>query len=62
MPASFLTRHRTICEVIDEIESYADPEDYYGSKIVELCKEAKTYAQSMSAKLVEYKEKSKGAT
>lgn len=61
MPASFLKRHRTICEVLEEIRSQADPGDFHGSKIHTLVDEAKTYAQAMSAKLVEYKrEKEEG--
>lgn len=58
MPASFLSRHRTICDTIEEIKNTAiglveDP--YAQNKLVELCDEAATYARSMSAKLAEYK-------
>lgn len=63
MPASFLTRHRTICEVLEEIRSYVAviPPQYDEAYINKLIDEAKTYAQAMSAKLVEYKrEKEEG--
>jgi hypothetical protein len=62
MPASFLARHRTICEVLTEIKSIAE---YHGIEynIIPLCDEAIDYAQRMSAKLVEYSnEKKRGQT
>lgn len=62
MPASFLKRHRTICEVLEEIRSLADAENsVFLRDINALVDEAKTYAQAMSAKLTEYKrEKEEG--
>lgn len=50
MPGSFLSRHRTICEVLEEIKT-CDDYDY----IAKLCDEAITYAQAMNNKLMEYK-------
>jgi hypothetical protein len=63
MPASFLKRHRTICEVLEEIRAVSvlskDAADI--RNINTLVDEAKTYAEAMSAKLVEYKhEKEEG--
>jgi len=53
MPASYLKRHRPICDVLGEIREIAlahnDP------RIVQLCDEGIDYARRMSAKLVEYK-------
>lgn len=50
---SYLSRHRPICSVIEDIRIRAE---YLGDQaIIELCKEAKDYAERMSAKLVEYK-------
>lgn len=47
---SYLSRHRPICAVLQEIrELTKDPE------IIKLIDEAISYAQSMSAKLVEYR-------
>jgi len=61
MPASFLTRHRTICEVLEEIRMVVHRADMNDVDIDKLVDEAKTYAQAMSAKLVEYKrEKEEG--
>lgn len=52
---TFLTRHRTICAVIQEIRQMAEHNgDVY---MIKLCDEAREYAQSMSAKLVEYRNK-----
>ena len=60
---SFLARHRTICEVIEEIRTTcksaygsADFETLVDQRINRLCDEAKDYAQRMSAKLQEYKQ------
>lgn len=61
MPASFLKRHRTICMVLEEIRGYRNyikTEDER-IRLGELVDEAKDYAQRMSAKLVEYKNKEK---
>jgi hypothetical protein len=56
MPASFLARHRTICEVLTEIKTIAAQTDEPADgRIIELCDEAIDYAQRMSAKLTEYK-------
>lgn len=54
MPASFLKRHRTICEVLEEIRT-ATLANHSVEYINTLVDEAKTYAQAMSAKLTEYK-------
>jgi len=59
MPASFLSRHRTICDVLEEIRSIAE-RGGSNSEIVSLCNEASTYAKRMSAKLAEYKEQFNG--
>ena len=53
MPASFLARHRTICAVLEEIKQMAADGNTNGME--QLCDEAITYAQRMSAKLMEYK-------
>ncbi len=50
MPASFLKRHRTICDTLEEIRAHSD--DPYVHKLVD---EAKQYAMRMSVRLVEYK-------
>jgi hypothetical protein len=64
---SYLSRHRPICTVIEEIKEKVEKLD--GSPnplyidlipIVALCNEAKDYAQRMSARLMEYKRKEKG--
>lgn len=67
MPASFLSRHRTICEVLEEIRSIsisAQGDEYPTDRleqIITLVDEAKTYAEAMSAKLSQYKrEKEEG--
>lgn len=57
---SFLSRHRTICEVLEEARELAvrgnnENEPGYYSKIHTLLAEAKDYAQRMSARLMEYK-------
>jgi hypothetical protein len=53
MPASFLSRHRTICAVLEEIKELALKRD--DTKTVMLCDEAKLYAERMSVRLFEYK-------
>ena len=53
MPASYLKRHRPICDVLNEIKELAIRWD--NKRLEVLCDEAITYAQSMSAKLAEYK-------
>lgn len=55
MPGSFLSRHRTICEVLEEIRSRAYEPDLTLDEFNKLIDEAKDYAQRMSAKLMEYK-------
>lgn len=50
---SFLSRHRTICAVIQEIQDAASQRGDTGT--VKLCDEAFTYARAMSAKLTQYK-------
>ena len=68
MPASFLSRHRTICDTIQEIREIAerglaDELSISDSEnIIELCVEATTYGRAMSAKLQEYKDKYKDET
>lgn len=59
MPASFLKRHRTICNVLEEIRSVKGTDPNHYTRINMLVDEAKSYAESMSAKLVEYKRKEK---
>ena len=58
MPASYLSKHRPICDVIAEIKNtvvaYSD-DPYVIQQIEKLCEEATSYAQRMSAKLAEYK-------
>lgn len=54
----FSGNHRTICEVLEEIRSQAAQ----GSDVSALVDEAKDYAQRMSAKLVEYKDRLNGKT
>lgn len=50
---TYLTRHRPICAVIQEIrELAAQNNDEY---MMKLCDEARDYAQRMSVKLTEYK-------
>ena len=55
MPASFLSRHRTICAVIEEIREIARQRQDTTTML--LCDEAKLYAERMSIKLSEYKRK-----
>lgn len=53
-----MKRHRTICAALQEIREIAvrlGSEE--GDNIIVLIDEARTYAESMSAKLVEYKAK-----
>lgn len=51
---SFLSRHRTICAVIQEIREAAVVRN--DDATVRLCDEAFDYARRMSAKLGEYKQ------
>lgn len=53
MPASYLSRHRPICDVIAEIKAIASTRE--DDVTMKLCDEAADYARRMSAKLVEYK-------
>jgi hypothetical protein len=58
MPGSFLARHRTICAVLEEMRQELEkPNDDWETheRVIKLIDEAKGYAQSMSAKLMEYK-------
>lgn len=55
---SFLSRHRTICEVLTEIGELAKNDGRHD--IIELTEEALTYARAMSAKLTKYKYKEQG--
>jgi hypothetical protein len=59
MPGSFLSRHRTICDTLEEIRTQIarNPRllEMDKEKISILVDEAKGYAQSMSLKLQEYK-------
>lgn len=57
MPASYLTRHRPICTVLQDIRNLAMIRN--DEETMKLCDEATGYAKSMSAKLSEYKEKEK---
>lgn len=52
MPNSFLARHRTICEVLYELQELHHDDD----KQRELTQEALLYARRMSLKLTEYKQ------
>ena len=54
VPASYLSRHRPICSVLQDIRMLAVLRN--DEETMKLCDEAITYAQSMSAKLTEYKE------
>lgn len=58
MPASYLVRHRPICDVLNEIRERALTDG--NTEIVRLCDEAIPYAKSMSAKLAEYKDRTNG--
>lgn len=60
MPASFLKRHRTICEVLTEIQELARKGEV--QNISALCDEALQYARAMSNKLSEYKKDSNNVT
>lgn len=53
MPASFLTRHRTICEVVCLIRELAVSR--HDDATIILCDEALEYARRMSDRLGEYK-------
>lgn len=52
---SYLSRHRTICAVLEEIRSEAYEPTMTLDRFNELIDEAKDYAQRMSARLMEYK-------
>lgn len=54
MPASYLSRHRPLCDVLQEIQDAAVVRG--DIKTIKLCDEAIDYARRMSAKLVEYKQ------
>lgn len=55
MPASYLSRHRPLCDVLDEIRTLALMRN--DTHTVTLCDEAIDYARRMSNKLQEYKDK-----
>lgn len=60
MTGSYLARHRTICAVLDEIAAIAARRGAQTDvAIIQLCDEAKQYAQSMSRRLVERAEQCK---
>lgn len=50
---SFLDRHRTICDTLEQARRLAQETEQY--EIAKLCEEALDYAKRMSAKLSEYK-------
>lgn len=50
---SYLSRHRPICAVIQEIRELAEKRQ--DTATITLCDEAVDYARRMSARLVEYK-------
>jgi hypothetical protein len=52
MARSYLSRHRPICSVIQEIKELAAARADY--RTINLCDEAMDYAHSMSKRLVEY--------
>lgn len=52
---SYLSRHRPICSVIQEIREIAEKQ--HNGTIMLLCDEARGYAESMSRKLMEYKKR-----
>lgn len=52
---SYLARHRTICAVLQQIQDAAVAR--HDADTVRLCDEAITYARSMSARLVQYKDR-----
>lgn len=54
MPASYLSKHRPICSVLEQILELAKARG--DEEIVDLIEEAIPYAKSMSNKLSEYKE------
>jgi len=58
MPASYLSKHRPICDVLNDIRVRAALMN--DEEAVRLCDEAISYAQRMSAKLAEYKEHGNG--
>lgn len=58
MPASYLLKHRPICDVLNQIRTLAYAKN--DLEIAHLCDEAITYAQRMSSKLVEYKDQFNG--
>jgi hypothetical protein len=51
---SYITRHRPICAVLQQIRDIAATRD--DILTISLCDEARTYAESMSRALVTYKE------
>ena len=58
---SYLSRHRPICSVLDEIREKNAAYDHPNRvEIGILINEAKDYAQRMSARLMEYKRKETG--
>lgn len=55
---SYLSRHRPICTVIQEIRELAENNrGRMDSRIIELCDEATDYARRMGNRLMEYKRK-----
>lgn len=50
---SFLSRHRTICAVLQQMRQLAEQRSDHLT--IQLCDEAREYAESMSAALVKYK-------
>lgn len=55
---SYLSRHRPICTVLQEIRELAEVRG--DTATVKLCDEARDYAQRMSKRLMEYKLKEDG--
>lgn len=63
MTESYLSRHRPICTVIDEIRERMkriESNPIIAEDVIKLCDEATDYAQRMSARLMEYKRKEEG--
>lgn len=59
MPASYLKRHRPICTVLQLIKEAALSKN--DTEIAALADEAIDYAQRMSKRLMEYKNKNTGS-
>lgn len=58
MPGSFLSRHRTVCEVLHLIRNRHKDD----ARTIALCDEAIRYCRRMSIRLTEYKLEKKDET